>query len=100
MKKNKVRAHCSRCRHEQLFIRAELNHPLHLALTVVTLGLWTVSWAALCIGKLMRPWRCEHCGWHNPEFEGRSSKSARLVRRGPVLDGGRMIAAQSSRLRP
>jgi len=66
--KNKVRAHCPRCRHIQPFIRASINHPLHLAVTVVTGGLWSVSWLALCIGKLRHPWRCEHCGCHSPDF--------------------------------
>jgi hypothetical protein len=37
-------------------------------LSVLTAGLWIISWIALCIGKVMRPWRCEHCGWHKPEF--------------------------------
>ena len=35
---------------------------------MMTMGLWLVSWVALCIGKVLRPWRCEHCGWHKPEF--------------------------------
>ena len=69
MRRNKIRAHCLRCRHQQLFVRAVLNHPLHLLLTLLTLGLWSVSWVALCIGRLLRPWRCEHCGWHNPIFK-------------------------------
>jgi len=87
MRKDKVRAHCPRCRHEQLFIRATINHPMHLVLSVLTAGLWLVSWVAVCIGKVMRPWRCEHCGWHKPEF-GRyltvepwnsANRTARLV---------------------
>lgn len=68
MRKQKVRAHCPRCRHQQLFIRATINHPLHLLMVLITGGLWLVSWMAVCIGNLMRPWRCEHCGWHKPEF--------------------------------
>jgi len=56
------------CRHRQVFVRAESNHLLNLFLTVLTGGLWLVSWVAVCIGKSMRPWCCEHCGWHEPEF--------------------------------
>ena len=69
--KDRVRAHCPRCRHQQIFVRAEITHWLHLALSILTFGLWLVSWAALCIGKVLRPWRCEHCGWHKPEFRNR-----------------------------
>jgi hypothetical protein len=68
MKKDKSRAYCPRCRHQQVFVEAEICHTLHLGLSILTCGLWLVSWIALCIGKLIRPWRCEHCGWHSPEF--------------------------------
>jgi rubredoxin len=75
MRKNKLRAQCPRCGHQQFFVRAEINHPLHLALSVLTLGLWLISWLALWLGTFMRPWRCEHCGWHNPNFS-RNPESA------------------------
>jgi hypothetical protein len=68
MRKDKIRAHCPTCRHLQVFVRARINHPLHLGLSVVTAGLWLVSWMAVCIGRAMRPWRCEHCGCHTPDF--------------------------------
>jgi hypothetical protein len=67
-RRNRLHAYCSRCRHKQVFVRAANNHLLHLFLTVLTGGLWLVSWVAVCIGKSRRPWRCEHCGWHEPEF--------------------------------
>jgi hypothetical protein len=68
MKRHRLRAHCPRCRHQQVFVQAEINHPLHLVLALLTAGLWIISWLALCIGKVYRPWRCEHCAWHKPEF--------------------------------
>jgi hypothetical protein len=68
MKKDKIRAHCPRCRHRQPFLREKVNHPLHLLLTILTGGLWLISWIALAIGRLRYPWRCEHCGWHSPVF--------------------------------
>jgi len=67
-KKNRIRAYCNKCRHEQVFIKMEINHILHLVLTIITVGLWGVCWVAICLGKLIHPWRCEHCGWHWPEF--------------------------------
>ena len=63
-----LHAYCARCRHKHAFVQTSVNHWFHFILSVFTLGLWLVSWAAVCIGKLMRPWRCEHCGWHKPEF--------------------------------
>jgi len=68
MKKDTIRAYCPSCRHHQTFVRVKTNHWAHLALSVLTCGLWLVSWGAVCLGVLLRPWRCEHCGWHKPEF--------------------------------
>ena len=63
-----MHAYCARCRHRHVFVRASINHWFHFFLSVVTLGAWLVSWVAICVGNLLRPWRCEHCGWHKPEF--------------------------------
>ena len=63
-----LRAYCAQCRHKQSFVMTKVNHPLHLALTIATLGLWGISWAAHSIGMMFRPWRCKHCGWHKPQF--------------------------------
>jgi hypothetical protein len=56
-----------------------VNHLRHLVFTVVTGGLWAVGWILLSIGKLMRPWRCESCGWHKPEFGRIERKSTPTV---------------------
>jgi hypothetical protein len=69
-----VRAYCSRCRHEHTFVPARHHHLLHLVLTVCTGGIWLVTWVAVCIGQRLRPWRCEHCGWHKPEFRNRPGR--------------------------
>jgi hypothetical protein len=63
-----IRAYCSQCRHQHTFVRARHHHRLHFFLTVATLGIWLVPWIAVCIGQVLRPWRCEHCGWHKPVF--------------------------------
>jgi predicted RNA-binding Zn-ribbon protein involved in translation (DUF1610 family) len=65
-------AHCPNCRRETVWVKARISHGWHLLLIVVTGGLWTVSWLALLIGKVMRPWRCEVCGWHKPEFRNKA----------------------------
>ncbi len=76
MTTHRIRAYCRRCKHDQVFVRNELNNWLHLFLTIVTLGLWLVSWLAILIGHFFRPWRCKHCGWHKPEE--RQRKGIRL----------------------
>jgi len=66
--KDKTRAYCIRCRHVQIFVRAQMHHGVHLIFSILTLGLWAVSWFSIYLGQRFRPWRCEHCGWHKPEF--------------------------------
>ncbi len=61
-------AHCPHCRCESLFVEARVAHHKHLIFTVLSAGLWLIPWAALVLGKLLRPYRCQICGWHKPEF--------------------------------
>ncbi len=49
-------------------MHAPLANRRHLLLTLLTAGIWSVAWAALFLGKCLRPWRCRACGWHKPEF--------------------------------
>jgi hypothetical protein len=65
----RVRAFCRQCRHEQVFVRAEISHFVHLLATVCTCGLWSISWISATIGQKLRPWRCKHCGFAKPEFQ-------------------------------
>jgi hypothetical protein len=65
----KIRAFCARCKHKQSFERVSINHLLHFLLTLLSAGLWSVSWVAHTIGMYYRPWRCKHCGWRNPKIE-------------------------------
>jgi rubredoxin len=66
MRKNRIQAYCRRCKHKQVFQRVEVRHWLHFTFTVLTLGLWAISWVSICLGQVFRPWRCKHCGWHEP----------------------------------
>ena len=68
MKKDKTKAYCRCCRHEQIFVRVKTHHRLHLIFSILTLGLWLVGWLATSIMQRLRPWRCEHCSWPRPEF--------------------------------
>ena len=69
MKRDRIRGFCPRCRHQQIFQRVHIQHGLHLFLSVVTLGLWLVSWLSIYIGCRVRPWRCVQCNWHRPIFD-------------------------------
>ncbi len=75
MRPAKIWAHCPCCRHTQRFSRVETNHLLHLVLTVVTLGLWGISWLAILIGRWVWPWRCHQCGWNAPDFSKNRTRS-------------------------
>jgi len=85
-RKEKMHAHCPRCGHEQLFVRVKITPLLHLGLTILTFGLWFVCWIALCIGRLVRPWRCDQCGWHKPEFRHIPNQTASSARALPNRD--------------
>jgi hypothetical protein len=59
-----------------------LRWQLHLVLTLCTLGLWIVSAIAAVVRYFIWPWRCEHCGWHQPDFrapEVRQAEAAKLA---------------------
>lgn len=45
-----------------------MHHGVHLLFSILTLGLWAVSWFAIYVSQHFRPWRCEHCRWQKPEF--------------------------------
>ncbi len=83
MKKDKIRAYCLRCRHQQTFVRSQMHHGVHLFFSVITLGLWAVSWLSIYLGHFFRPWRCEHCRWHKPEFSNDAGGKTPLAA-GPV----------------
>jgi RNase P subunit RPR2 len=68
MTRDRRRGYCARCRHQQVFERSRLHHGVHFFLSVITGGLWLVSWLSIYIGHRFRPWRCLQCGWHKPLF--------------------------------
>ena len=66
-----------------------MHHGVHLLFSILTLGLWTVSWLAIYIARLFRPWRCEHCRWHKPEFTTDTQKLAARNRTSAGVPGPR-----------
>ena len=76
MNKGRIRGFCPRCGHDQLFSKNKIHHGVHLFLTILTLGLWLVSWVAISIGHQIRPWRCQQCGWYKPLLKPRERATA------------------------
>jgi hypothetical protein len=52
---------CERCNSEESFFRQDINHNLHVILSILTGGLWLVSYAAILIGHRFEPWFCSAC---------------------------------------
>ena len=63
-------AYCARCRCRRSYSKLKISHSFHFILTVLTAGIWSIWWLTIVIGRAMRPWRCETCGWHKPEHRG------------------------------
>jgi hypothetical protein len=81
-----------------VFERAQVHHGLHLLVTLLTLGLWSISWIAACIGQWMRPYRCKHCGWHHPRHRVPSDSPWERFRhrRATEVDGNSLGSTPSS----
>ena len=83
MTRDRIRGFCPRCRHRQVFERAELHHWVHFFLSIVTGGLWLISWISIYIGYRLRPWRCVQCNWHKPIFDTPPADNAPPIKAGP-----------------
>ena len=75
MTDERIWAHCPRCKHTQRFVRVETKHLFHAVMTVLTVGLWAISWIALIIGHRVWPWRCKHCGCNDPDLTKRRART-------------------------
>ena|SRR5688572_4272866 len=83
MPRRSIRAYCPRCRHLQPFLRAHFDWKLHLLLTVLTVGVWAVCLISAGVKRLIWPWRCEHCGWHEPDFRSPDERRSELEKPRP-----------------
>ncbi len=54
--------YCPSCKCHQWFKRIEPKHGFHALMTVLTLGLWSVSWLAVSIVALRKLRECPECG--------------------------------------
>lgn len=56
------RLFCGHCEDERRCSKRVVDHRVHLALTVCTVGGWTAIWCALILRSFFSPWRCTFCG--------------------------------------
>jgi len=56
-----INAFCKECGQERTFYRRRINHLLHFVLSVLTGGLWLVSWVSLILNHKHLPWTCGAC---------------------------------------
>lgn len=78
------------CADEQKLVLAEQqtpNHLLHLALSVLTFGIWVPVWLILCIFE--KPFRCPSCGgktmsraYYNKEQRRLRKEAKRIEKQG------------------
>ena len=52
---------CAHCAKQTMAIGNKPNHLLHLALSVVTVGVWVIVWALVLVGSI-GGYRCTQCG--------------------------------------
>lgn len=51
--------YCSHCKKQVLITSDSANHILHLLLTIITSGFWSIIWLAAALSS---DWRCSQCG--------------------------------------
>ena len=61
MPNNLSTAYCNVCKKTVNVKRNEINHILHLLLTLVLCGFWAVVWLLITLTTDTR-WRCSECG--------------------------------------
>lgn len=55
--------YCDNCKRYVVVVpRYRVNHALHLALAILTCGVWIVIWALQVIDCAIRGSACPHCG--------------------------------------
>lgn len=54
--------YCATCQRQTLHVKPRINNVLHLVLSVLTVGIWLVVWAALGLGNSAERARCSVCG--------------------------------------
>lgn len=53
---------CASCKRSVMAARPEVNHVLHLLLTLFLCGLWAPVWLIMALVGATQPWHCPLCG--------------------------------------
>jgi hypothetical protein len=53
---------CRVCHQQRMMTKPKINHVLHLVLSLVTLGFWSLVWLTLAIVNSGKSPRCVQCG--------------------------------------
>ena len=61
-------------------------------MTLLTFGIWSIVALSSAAKRMLWPWACEHCGWHEPDFRSPEERQA-------GQDKPRARAGQSANLR-
>jgi hypothetical protein len=74
---------CHVCQQQRMMTKPKINHVLHLILTLVTLGVWSLVWLTLGIISTAQGFRCTQCGTK----AGHGAPGPPMVQQGePVTD--------------
>ena len=61
-------------------------------MTLLTFGIWGIVALSSAAKRILWPWACEHCGWHEPDFRSPEERQAGEIK-------PRARAGQSAKLR-
>ena len=74
---------------------------MHLGMTVLTLGVWGICFISAAAKRFIWPWRCEHCGWHEPDFRSPEERRAGKEKTAPRAgDSGSLRRAKNGDIIP
>jgi hypothetical protein len=68
---------CPHCRRRSTPRTIRIKHGIHLFLTIITAGLWAVSWLALVLSRRVWPIQCHRCGARLPAQAAESPSEAK-----------------------
>ena len=57
-----TRKWCEDCGRHVKAEKQDVNHVLHLLMTLLTCGLWVVVWGLVILADVTGGWRCHQCG--------------------------------------
>jgi hypothetical protein len=70
-------------------------------MTVLTFGVWLIAALSSAAKRILWPWTCEHCGWHEPDFRSPADRLAHSSKpRGTAGESGAWLPEKGGALHP